>query len=71
MCQIKKDDLVLIDGNKFGSVLNINDDKTYIVEIIYFKENVIETVTENRIKKAIKNDKVQNCIQWILALPTV
>jgi len=55
MNEFKEHDFVLVDRNKMATIVYVYpDNNTYEVEIIYFNENVVETVTEDRIKLAVK-----------------
>ena len=48
-------DYVMIDGDKFATIVHAyQDGNTFEVEIIYFAENVVETVTKDRITMMIK-----------------
>ena len=52
---IEELDHVMIDGDKFATIIHAYpDDNTFEVEIIYFAENVVETVTKDRITMMIK-----------------
>jgi hypothetical protein len=50
MNEIKEHDTVIVDGNKFGTVVHIYpDNNTCEVEIFYFNENEIKTVTKDKL----------------------
>lgn len=49
MKEIKEHDIVIIDRNKIGTVVHIYPNDTYEIEINYFEETVVETVSRDRI----------------------
>ena len=55
MEKIEEHDYVLVDNSKMATIVHAYPDgNTYEVEIIYFAENVVETVTKDRITMMIK-----------------
>ena len=55
MKEIEEHDMVIVDGNKLGTIVHIYpDDETYAVEIAYYSETVVETVTKEQITSVLK-----------------
>jgi len=53
--EIKEHDVVIVDGNKFGTVVHIYPDNiTCEVELCYFNENVIKTVKKDQLVLVVK-----------------
>lgn len=50
MKEIKEYDTVIVDGNKFATIIHAYpDNNTYEVEIFYFNENEIKTVNKDQL----------------------
>lgn len=48
--EIKEHDTVIVDGNKFATVVHVYpDNNTYEVEIFYFSENEVKTVNRDQL----------------------
>ena len=51
--KFKENDKVVVDNNKFGTILHCYDNdvapKTYEVEVHFFDDSVVKTVTEDEL----------------------